>query len=71
MHLPFSPGTTSDDRISKSVDSLLHKDLIITEKLDGENCGMKIAGVYARSHSTFTTSPWSVMVRTLHGTLKK
>lgn len=70
MHLPFSPGTTSDDRIAKSVDSLLNRKIVITEKLDGENCGMTREGVYARSHSTFTTSPWSVMVRTLHGTLK-
>jgi len=70
MHLPFSPGTTSDDRIAKSVDSLLNVPIIITEKLDGENCGMTRDGVYARSHATFTTSPWSVMVRTLHGVLK-
>lgn len=70
MHLPFSPGTTSDDRIAKSVETLLHRDVVITEKLDGENCGMTRDGVYARSHATFTTSPWSVMVRTLHATLK-
>lgn len=54
-HLPFSPGSTNDDRISKSVDSLLNKDIIITEKIDGENCGMTKDGVYARSHAAFTT----------------
>jgi len=70
MHLPFSPGTTSDDRIAKSVDPLLNVPVIISEKLDGENCGMTREGVYARSHATFTTSPWSVMVRTLHSVLK-
>ena len=64
-HLPWSPGTTSDDRISKSVDSLLNYEIVITEKLDGENCGMIDTGVYARSHSTFTTSPWSREVRAL------
>ena len=69
-HLPFSPGTTSDDRISKSVDSLLGIDVVISEKLDGENCGMTNQGVYARSHATFTTSPWSKEVRQLHSILK-
>ena len=65
-HLPWSPGTTSDDRISKSVESLLGIDIVVTEKLDGENCGMTDGGVYARSHATFTTSAWSREVRTLH-----
>ena len=31
-HLPWSPGATNDDRISNSVDSLLGKEIIITEK---------------------------------------
>ena len=65
-HLFFSPGATNDDRISNSVDSLLGKEIIITEKLDGENTGMTNDGVYARSHATFTTSPWSREVRQLH-----
>ncbi len=65
-HLPWSPGATNDDRISNSVDSLLGKEIVITEKLDGENCGMTDKGVYARSHATFTTSPWSREVRNLH-----
>ncbi len=65
-HLPWSPGSTNDDRISNSVDSLLGKEIVITEKLDGENCGMTNDGVYARSHATFTTSAWSREVRQLH-----
>ena len=65
-HLPWSPGTTSDDRISNSVESLLGTEIVITEKLDGENCGMTDEGVYARSHATFTTSSWSREVRQLH-----
>ena len=65
-HLPWSPGTTSDDRISNSVESLLGIEIVITEKLDGENTGMTDEGVYARSHATFTTSPWSREVRQLH-----
>lgn len=65
-HLPFSPGATSDDKISKNVDSLLGVDIVINEKLDGENTGMTDEGVYARSHAAFTTSPWSREVRQLH-----
>ncbi len=65
-HLPWSPGTTSDDRIAKSVDTLLGVDLVITEKLDGENCGMDRGGVYARSHAAYTTSAWSREVRALN-----
>lgn len=65
-HLFFSPGSTNDDRISDSVDTLLGKEIVITEKLDGENCGMTDKGVYARSHATFTTSAWSREVRQLH-----
>lgn len=65
-HLPWSEGATNDDRISHCIDSFLNTDIIITEKLDGENCGMTNNGVYARSHTAFTTSPWSVEVRNIH-----
>lgn len=70
-HLPWSPGTTSDDRISPSVESLIGIDIVITEKLDGENTGMTKDGVYARSHAAFTTSPWSREVRQIHERIKR
>jgi len=69
-HLPFSPGSTNDDRISSSVASLLGIDVVITEKLDGENCGMERGGVYARSHAAYTESPWSREVRQIHSLIK-
>ena len=65
-HLPFSKGTTNDDRISNSVENLINTPIVITEKLDGENTSMVNEGVYARSHATFTTSPWSREVRQIH-----
>jgi hypothetical protein len=65
-HLPWSPGTTSDDKISNDITLLIGKQIVITEKLDGENTGMTNDGVYARSHATYTTSPWSREVRQLH-----
>ena len=69
-HLPFSPGSTNDDRISSDVSSLLGIDVVITEKLDGENCGMTKGGVYARSHAAYTTSAWSREVRQIHSLIK-
>jgi hypothetical protein len=69
-HLPFSPGATNDDRISNDISSLLNTKIIITEKLDGENCGIIKEGVYARSHSTFTTSNWTKEVRQIHSLIQ-
>jgi len=69
-HLSFSEGATSDDRIAKDSSNLIGEEIVITEKIDGENCGMISEGVYARSHADFTTSPWSVQVRQLHSVIK-
>lgn len=60
-HLPWSPGATSDDKILKSgwFDNYKGKEVIFTEKLDGENTCMTFNNVYARSHGAPTRSPWS------------
>ena len=60
FHLPWSLGTTSDDRISKSVDSLVGINIVITEKLDGSNTAFTKNGVYGRSHVEFTRNPWDI-----------
>lgn len=60
FHLPWSPGSTSDDRISKSVDSLIGINIVITEKLDGSNTAFTKNGVYGRSHVEFTRNPWDI-----------
>ncbi len=64
-HFPFSPGTTSDDRIQHefwnhicSMPAIVH-----TEKLDGENNCLNQYGVFARSHATTTVSPWTARLR--------
>ncbi len=64
-HYPFSPGTTSDDRIShdywndvKKMASLVH-----TEKLDGENNCLNRYGIFARSHAAPSQSPWTAWLR--------
>jgi hypothetical protein len=64
-HFPFSPGTTSDDRIAHDWEGVLLHELLVTEKLDGENTCLKREGVFARSHVAPTESAWSVKMREL------
>ncbi|BDS10056.1 RNA ligase family protein [Aureispira anguillae] len=58
-HLPFSQGVSNDDKILKDWQGLLKKELLITEKLDGENTCLKSTGVFARSHAAPTRNPWA------------
>lgn len=61
-HLPFSPGATKDDkRLSGDwFSSYKGKEVVITEKMDGENTCMTKYDVFARSHGAPTRSPWSI-----------
>ena len=60
-HLPWSPGTTSDDKKLSGnwFDNYGGKEIVITEKLDGENNAINHYDVFARSHGAPTRSPWS------------
>lgn len=58
-HFPFSEGATSDDRILQDWENILSHQLVMTEKLDGENTCLKSSGVYARSHGAPTRNPWA------------
>lgn len=64
-HYPFSPGTTSDDRINTDYwrDLQTITQLVHTEKLDGENNCLNRYGVFARSHATPTQSAWTYKIR--------
>ena len=64
-HFPFSPGTTSDDRINYEYWSDIQKinKLIVTEKLDGENTCLNQFGVFARSHVAPTIHPWAAYLK--------
>lgn len=61
LHAHISLGTDSDDRfmpddyISAFADM---KQLVLTEKLDGQNDCMKKEGLFARSHAVPTQHPW-------------
>ncbi|MBD2700274.1 RNA ligase family protein [Spirosoma sp. BT702] len=71
-HYPFSPGTTSDDRINHYVDDDISRiqTLVHTEKLDGENNCLNRYGVFARSHAAPTDSPWTRHLRDRWAILK-
>lgn len=49
FHLPISSGATSDDKIMSSLDGLIVEDLVVTEKMDGENTTIHTGGSHARS----------------------
>ncbi|WP_063753284.1 RNA ligase family protein [Streptomyces sp. NRRL S-87] len=49
-HLPWSPGATSDDvRAGAELGGLVGREVVVTEKLDGENTTLYADGLHARS----------------------
>lgn len=58
-HFPFSEGVSNDDKVQKDWEEILKYELVMTEKLDGENTCIKATGVFSRSHGAPTTHPWA------------
>lgn len=52
MHLPWSPGATRDDRVLSSTTHFHGKNVVVTEKMDGENCSIYKNHIHARSTSS-------------------
>ncbi len=48
-HLPWSPGATSDDVRTGDLSGLAGREVVVTEKLDGENTTLYPDGLHARS----------------------
>lgn len=48
-HLPFSQGFTSDDKVLKSIEHFIGKEIVMTEKRDGENSTIAKEYTHARS----------------------
>ena len=49
LHMPGSPGVTSDDKVHKSLDHFIGEEVVITEKADGENTTHTRIKTHARS----------------------
>jgi len=69
-HLPFSLGATSDDKILKSTEHLEGKQVVITEKLDGENTTLYNDYYHARSIDS-KDHPSRHYVKQLHSQIKR
>ena len=66
LHAPISLGTTNDDRFMPTGYLKAFADMeevVITEKLDGQNNCFNKYGVFARSHSTPSSHPWDKPLR--------
>ncbi|KRD20995.1 RNA ligase family protein [Streptomyces sp. Root264] len=48
-HLPWSPGMSSDDVRAGGLSGLAGREVVVTEKLDGENTTLYADGLHARS----------------------
>lgn len=49
LHLPWSQGITSDDKVCKSLKHFDGRQVVVTEKMDGENTTLYRDGLHARS----------------------
>ena len=49
FHLDFSPGLQNDDRVIETLDGLIGQEVIVTEKMDGENTTLYRDHLHARS----------------------
>lgn len=49
VHLPWSPGLSDDDLRAAGVSGLAGREVVVTEKLDGENTTLYADGLHARS----------------------
>jgi predicted kinase len=65
-HLPWSPGATADDVRVGGLDGLRGREVVVTEKLDGENTTLYRDGLHARSLDS-AHHPSRTWVKTLQG----
>lgn len=67
-HLPWSPSPTSDDKVLKNTNHFLGKEVVVTEKLDGENTTLYTDHIHARSIGS-QHHPSRTWVKQMHGTI--
>ncbi|MDO7907784.1 RNA ligase family protein [Paenibacillus sp. JX-17] len=69
MHLPWSRSYTNDDKILQSAGCFTGKDVVVTEKMDGENTTMYRDFIHARSLDS-KDHPSRHPVKTIHGSIR-
>ncbi|SMB94822.1 RNA ligase family protein [Deinococcus hopiensis] len=69
-HLPWSPGLQKDDRQIASLHDLVGREIVVTEKLDGENTTLYRGDLHARSPDT-RPHPSRTWVKALRGRLRR
>ncbi|WP_433172775.1 RNA ligase family protein [Actinoallomurus sp. CA-150999] len=65
-HLPWSPGVGPDDVRAADLSGFAGRDVVVTEKLDGENTTMYPDGLHARSLDS-GHHPSRAWIKALHG----
>lgn len=70
LHLPWSPGAASDDKVMKDVRALLDCPIVITEKLDGSNMAWTQRDIFARSHAGVPKHPSFDRAKAEHAAIK-
>lgn len=65
-HLPWSPGATSDDVRTTDLAGFTGREVVVTEKLDGENTTLYSDGLHARSLDS-AHHPSRAWVKSLQG----
>jgi hypothetical protein len=70
LHLPWSLGTTIDDKVAKSAAHFINKQIIITEKCDGSNSSLESDGCFARTHAGPPTHPSFDYLKAFHSSIK-
>lgn len=68
FHVPWSEGTDSTDRKNWNywTDIQSIKELVFTEKLDGQGSCLNEFGVFARSHAAPSDKPWDDYLKVKH-----
>lgn len=69
LHLPWSRSYTDDDKILRSTAHFAGREVVITEKMDGENTTMYADFLHARSLDS-KDHPSRHYVKTLHGGIR-
>lgn len=69
MHLPWSPGLQNDDRLITSLEVLMESEVVVTEKMDGENATLYSDHYHARSLDS-RHHPSRDWIKSFHGQIK-